>query len=61
MMRKLGCLREPELHHLPPGETLDLQWKRFRWREVESLLPGAPYTELIVGSDTYKVRTWSAE
>lgn len=54
-----GCLRPPVVLRLRQWEPLSLCWGAFSWKNVEPLLPKAPFIEVRTQGTSYRVRDWS--
>lgn len=58
MLLDLGCLRQPKVKILGPGETLTVRWGAFHWGKVHPLLPKAQFLEVRTTGCSYLVRPW---
>lgn len=58
MLRKQGCLSQPEIFYLKKGRDLDFRWRDFQWSEVKPLLTASPYLEVRVTGSHYRTHNW---
>lgn len=61
MLLDRGCLRQPRVRVLPPGQAFELGWGAFQWGKVSPLLPKAPYVEVRTTGSRYVVSVWRPE
>lgn len=58
-VRKMGCLREPEVMVLESSALLKIEWGDFDWQKVQPLLPESPFLEVWTDGSTYSFKSWS--